>query len=71
MPAMPPDFRSSIFPNPPEIKANTCAYCGAPYTVADGGCRDKCPDSQKLAQLIKDAIVADEQRDQSQTIPDH
>jgi hypothetical protein len=43
-----------------EIKSNTCPYCGGPYTLVDGGCRNKCADSQALDRLCNDAVDAEE-----------
>jgi uncharacterized Zn finger protein (UPF0148 family) len=44
------------------IRANTCPYCGAPYTLADGGCKSRCPISQALARIISIVAEADERR---------
>jgi hypothetical protein len=38
------------------IKSNTCPYCGAPYTIADGGCRAKCRLSEVSRKLIAAAL---------------
>ena len=43
----------------PEIKADTCPYCGAPYTVAFGGCGNKCAASVMAAKLIRSAAEGD------------
>lgn len=42
-----------------EIKSNTCPYCGSPYTIADSGCRVRCAKSERVKQLITEAIEAD------------
>lgn len=49
-----------------EIKSNTCPYCGAPYTIADGGCRAKCPQMTRVHEMIAEACEEDEQRDPSE-----
>lgn len=41
------------------IKANTCPFCGAPYGIAYGGCRDNCPTMQIHQRLVQEAIDAD------------
>jgi hypothetical protein len=43
-----------------EIRANTCPYCGAAYTIATRGCAAKCPDSETHARLIREAIASQE-----------
>jgi hypothetical protein len=42
---------------PQGIKANTCPYCGASYTLRDGGCHDKCAKSQQAAALVREAAT--------------
>lgn len=42
-----------------EIKSNTCPYCEGPYTLADGGCRNRCADSERVRAMITEAIDAD------------
>lgn len=41
------------------IKADTCPYCGAPYKIVFGGCRDQCATSVVIAALVAEAIEAD------------
>lgn len=41
------------------IKANTCTYCGGPYTIDNGGCRAKCADMQKHQQMVYEAANSD------------
>ena len=43
------------------VKSNWCPYCdAAPYTLADGGCRDHCEQSEIVKQMVKEAAIADE-----------
>jgi len=42
------------------IRSNTCPYCGGPYTLADGGCRDRCTSSEYIKQLIHEAAEAED-----------
>ena len=46
-----------------EIKSDTCPYCGAPYKIAYGGCRDQCRLSEFAKRLIREAAEYDEMRD--------
>lgn len=43
-----------------EIKANTCPYCGAPYGLSWGGCRDNCPAMRIHERLIQEALDEDQ-----------
>ena len=45
------------------IKANTCPYCGAPYTIQAGGCAARCPAMTTVHQLVAEAAAEDERRD--------
>lgn len=44
------------------IKANTCPYCGAAYTLAAGGCVAKCAGSVAHHRLIREWLDAEERR---------
>lgn len=46
-----------------DIKANTCPYCGSPYTLADGGCRAKCAQSERVRMLLREALDDEEAED--------
>lgn len=35
-----------------EIKSNTCPYCNGRYTIADGGCANKCRLSEFARVLV-------------------
>lgn len=39
-----------------QIKSNTCPYCNGVYSIATNGCENKCPDSQKVAQMIREYL---------------
>lgn len=43
-----------------EIRANTCPYCGAAYTIAAAGCVAQCRAMAIHQQLIREAIDAEE-----------
>lgn len=45
------------------IRANTCPYCGAAYTLAAGGCHARCTTTEILKRLIALVAEADERRD--------
>jgi hypothetical protein len=51
------------------IRRDVCPYCGAPYTVRDGGCRDHCRSSEAVKILIRQAAEYDEIRDQREGEP--
>lgn len=42
-----------------EIRANTCPYCGAPYTLQAGGCEAGCPESRAVAAAVAEAAEMD------------
>lgn len=47
------------------IKANTCPYCGAGYTLAAGGCVASCPESERIKVLIREALDEEEAQERA------
>jgi len=45
------------------IRANTCPYCGAKYTVEAGGCVARCQVGEVLKRLIREAARWEDERD--------
>lgn len=43
-----------------DIKANTCPYCGAAYTLDAGGCVSHCQTSESLKAIVRAAAEYDE-----------
>lgn len=43
-----------------EIEPNKCPYCKNNYGIEWGGCEIHCAPAEKVKQMIKDAIEADD-----------